>query len=61
MADDPREILRLKHFPECDYDLGGLPQAHNCPECGVEYDQNIFDLPVWLVGCSVSRLFDSLA
>ena len=62
MADDPRDILRLKCCPECDYDLGGLPYAHNCPECGIEYDENIFDLQVWLAaGSSDIRRFDSLA
>lgn len=61
MADDPRDILRLKCCPECDYDLGGLPHAHNCPECGFEYDESIFDLRVWLAGSTASRRFDSLA
>ncbi len=61
MADDPRDILRLKRCPECDYDLGGLPHAHNCPECGIEYDENIFDLQVWLAESTASRRFDSLA
>ena len=61
MADDPRDILRLKRCPECDYDLRGLPYAHNCPECGIEYDENIFDLQVWLDGSSASRRFDSFA
>lgn len=61
MADDPRDILRLKRCPECNYDLRGLPYAHNCPECGIEYDEKIFDLQVWLAGSSVSRRFDSLA
>lgn len=61
MADDPRDILRLKCCPECNYDLRGLPHAHNCPECGFEYDENIFDLQVWLAGSSASRRFDSLA
>ena len=61
MADDPRDILRLKHCPECNYDLRGLPYVHSCPECGVEYDQNIFDLQVWPTGSSASRRFDSLA
>ena len=61
MADDPRHILRLKCCPECDYDLGGLPYAHNCPECGIQYDENIFDLQVWLAESSASRRFDSLA
>ena len=61
MADDPRDILRLKRCPECDYDLGGLPHAHNCPECGIAYDENIFDLRVWLAESMASRRFDSLA
>ncbi len=61
MADDPRDILRLKRCPECDYDLRGLPYAHSCPECGFEYDEKIFDLQVWLAGSSASRRFDSLA
>ena len=61
MADDPRDILRLKRCPECDYDLSGLPHAYNCPECGIEYDGNIFDLQVWLAGSSVSRRFESIA
>ena len=61
MADDPRDILRLKRCPECDYDLIGLPQAHNCPECGIEYDESIFDLRVWLAESTASRRFDSLA
>ena len=61
MADDPRDILRLKHCPECNYDLIGLPRAHNCPECGFEYDENIFDLQVWLAESMTSRRFDFLA
>ncbi len=61
MSGDPHDILRLKRCPECDYDLGGLPVAHNCPECGFEYDENIFDLQVWLAGSTASRRFDSLA
>ena len=61
MADDPRDILRLKRCPECDYDLRGLPYTHSCPECGIEYDENIFDLQVWLAESTASRRFDSLA
>ncbi len=61
MADDPRDILRLKRCPECDYDLRGLPHAHSCPECGIAYDENIFDLQVWLAESTASRRFDSLA
>lgn len=26
--------------PICDYNLVGLPPAHTCPECGLEYDEN---------------------
>lgn len=61
MADDPRDILRLKRCPECDYELSGLPHAHNCPECGIAYSENIFDLPIWLDGSAASRRSNSLA
>ena len=44
MTDDPRDILRLKCCPECDYDLRGLPHAHSCPECGFAYSDDFFDL-----------------
>lgn len=28
----------LHRCPMCDYDLTGLPAAHQCPECGFQYD-----------------------
>jgi hypothetical protein len=46
MAGEAREILRLHWCPRCNYDLTGLPAAHRCPECGFEYDETMFDLPV---------------
>ncbi len=61
MVNDPRDILRLKRCPECNYDLIGLPYAHNCPECGFEYDENMFDLPVWLAGSSNIRRSNTFA
>ncbi|MCH8342539.1 MAG: hypothetical protein IH983_00950 [Planctomycetes bacterium] len=42
MSGDPRDILRLKHCPECGYDLATLPRDHRCPECGFEYDASMF-------------------
>lgn len=41
---DPRNILRLRRCPKCDYDLAGLPRRHRCPECGFEYDESMFVL-----------------
>ncbi len=29
----------LGKCPQCDYPLTGLPANHNCPECGLPYDQ----------------------
>lgn len=48
MADDPRVILRLDICPICKYDLSGLPIAHTCPECGLVYTEDFFDIQ----GCS---------
>ncbi|MCH8152784.1 MAG: hypothetical protein IH830_10495 [Planctomycetes bacterium] len=42
MSGDPRDILRLKHCPQCGYDLATLPRKHRCPECGFEYDDSMF-------------------
>ena len=59
MADDPHNILRLKRCPQCDYDLGGLPQAHNCPECGFTYSDDFFDVSghPWRHSLSLVRIF----
>lgn len=45
--DDPRQILRLRRCPQCDYDLRALPQRHRCPECGFEYDPTMFAVYGW--------------
>ena len=61
MADDPRDILRLKRCPECNYDLIGLPHAHNCPECGFAYSEDFFDVSGFSLGLrdpmSLVRIF----
>lgn len=44
---DPRDILRLKRCPQCDYDLRTLPEEHRCPECGFHYDPSMFALYGW--------------
>lgn len=44
---DPRDILRLLHCPQCDYNLEGLPRRHRCPECGFEYDEFMFAVYGW--------------
>lgn len=28
----------IEDCPQCGYDLTGLPSEHNCPECGLAYD-----------------------
>ncbi len=38
---------RLTNCPECRYDLRGLPDEGRCPECGFEYDERSFAIPVW--------------
>lgn len=50
MTSDPRDILRLKHCPQCGYDLATLPRKHRCPECAFEYDESMFALAVWRHG-----------
>jgi hypothetical protein len=30
----------LDRCPVCNYSLRGLPAAHRCPECGLEYDEH---------------------
>ncbi len=45
--DSPRNILRLRRCPECDYNLRSLPERHRCPECGFEYDPTMFALYGW--------------
>lgn len=59
MAGDPHDILRLKRCPECDYDLIGLPHAHNCPECGFTYSEDFFDVSghPWRHSLSLVRIF----
>lgn len=32
-------VKPLPRCPVCRYDLTGLPAAHRCPECGIEYDE----------------------
>ncbi len=34
--------------PRCDYDLTGLPESHQCPECGCPYDS--FSTAIHLTG-----------
>ncbi len=33
------ECAALESCPQCDYSLRGLPANHNCPECGLAYDE----------------------
>ncbi len=32
---------RLPECPACLYDLSGLPDEHECPECGLQYDRSM--------------------
>lgn len=43
----PRDILRLRRCPRCDYDLRTLPAEHRCPECGFPYDRSMFAVYGW--------------
>ena len=31
---------RIAKCPRCSYDLTGLPDKHQCPECGLSYDRD---------------------
>lgn len=42
--DDP---LRVTIYPECFYNLQGLPEEGVCPECGQKYDQRAVVLYGW--------------
>ncbi len=44
---DPRNVLKLRRCPRCDYNLEGLPRSHICPECGFAYDASMFVLYGW--------------
>lgn len=37
---------RLPFCPRCTYPFTGLPEAHQCPECGLTYDR---DCHIWFV------------
>lgn len=39
-ADASRAQRNLERCPVCNYNLTGLPVAHQCPECGFEYDEH---------------------
>lgn len=44
MTGEAIDILKLKRCPVCGYDLSGLPAAHVCPECGFNYEKQLFEL-----------------
>jgi hypothetical protein len=49
MAFAAANVVRLTLCPRCNYDLGALPRRHRCPECGFEYDENMFLLEGWVL------------
>lgn len=53
VADDP---LRLKHCPQCGYQLAGLPSEGTCPECGHAYDPRHVILHGWVRGSGATLL-----
>lgn len=47
MTGKTKDIPRLTHCPQCEYDLAGLPEKHACPECGYAYSKDAIVVRGW--------------
>ncbi len=52
------EVVRkaLSHCPQCRYDLRGLDEVRDCPECGRKIGQGVYDTVVTAVQSSDRRI-----
>jgi len=56
MTGKTKDIPRLTHCPQCEYDLAGLPVKHACPECGYAYDKGDIVVRGWKKGKTPSLI-----